>query len=70
MTTKNYERISRRHTRMIGSRRVNRITNANEDNVGPTNASSMPTTKTNPRAFMASSKHMSSSAQETIVIPT
>lgn len=68
-TTRNHERISRRRTRMTGSRGANTSTNANEDNVGLTNVGLMHATTTNPNAFMACSTAMLSSVQETVVVP-
>ncbi|KAI5396735.1 hypothetical protein KIW84_062821 [Lathyrus oleraceus] len=68
-TTRNHERISRRHTRMAGSRRTSTSDNVNEDNIGLTNAGLMPATTTNPNASKVSSMAMSSSAQETVVVP-
>lgn len=43
-TTRNHDRISKRRIRMTGSRSSSTSTNVNEDNVGLTNASSMPAT--------------------------
>ena len=54
---------------MVDFKSANTSTNVNEDNVGPTNASSMPATTTSLSASMASSTAMLSSALKAVMIP-
>lgn len=67
--TRNHKRISKRRTRMVGSRSADTSTNINEGTSGPTNASSMPAASTNPSGSMVNLMVMPSIAQEAVGVP-